>query len=81
MSWVGPRPDIPFSVNMYKDWHRQRLEVIPGMTGLWQVCGRKHVSFEDMIRLDIDYINKRSLFLDFKIVFLTVGTVLKSDGS
>jgi lipopolysaccharide/colanic/teichoic acid biosynthesis glycosyltransferase len=81
MSWVGPRPDIPYSVNMYKDWHRQRLEVIPGMTGLWQVSGRKNVSFEEMVRLDVEYINNRSLLLDTKIILSTVNTVLRGDGS
>jgi lipopolysaccharide/colanic/teichoic acid biosynthesis glycosyltransferase len=81
MSFVGPRPDIPFSVNMYQKWHYRRLEVIPGITGLWQVCGRKGVSFEEMVRLDIEYIEKRSLWLDMKIMLLTVGTILKGDGS
>lgn len=81
MSFVGPRPDIPFSVNMYKDWHRKRLDVTPGITGLWQVCGRKGVSFEEMVRLDIEYIKKRSLLLDAKITLLTIGTILKGDGS
>jgi len=81
MSLVGPRPDIPFSVNMYSAWHRKRLEAKPGITGLWQVCGRKGVSFEEMVRLDISYIEKRSLIFDAKILLLTVGTVLKGDGS
>ncbi|OGO20821.1 MAG: hypothetical protein A2144_03485 [Chloroflexi bacterium RBG_16_50_9] len=81
MSFVGPRPDIPFAVNMYEDWHRQRLQVKPGITGLWQVCGRKESSFEDMVRLDIDYIKKRSPVLDARILLSTVGTILKGDGS
>lgn len=81
MSIVGPRPDIPFAVNMYDEWHRQRLLVKPGITGLWQVCGRKSLSFEDMVRLDIKYINKESLLWDTKISILTIGTVLRGDGS
>jgi len=81
MSFVGPRPDIPFSVGMYKNWHRKRLGVKPGITGLWQVCGRKNLPFEGMVRLDIDYIKRQSLFLDAKILLLTVGTVLRKDGS
>jgi lipopolysaccharide/colanic/teichoic acid biosynthesis glycosyltransferase len=81
MSAIGPRPDVPFAVRMYKNWHRERLLVKPGITGLWQVCGRKQLSFDDMARLDIDYIKKRSLLLDVRIFFLTIGTLLKMDGS
>jgi len=81
MSFVGPRPDIPFAVAMYKDWHRERLGIKPGITGLWQVCGRKGLSFEDMVHLDIEYIKKQSMFLDAKILILTLGTILKRDGS
>jgi lipopolysaccharide/colanic/teichoic acid biosynthesis glycosyltransferase/nucleoside-diphosphate-sugar epimerase len=81
MSFVGPRPDIPFAVDMYSNWHRQRLLVKPGLTGLWQVHRRKCVSFEDMVRLDIEYINHRSLKLDAKILLLTVGTIIAGNGS
>jgi lipopolysaccharide/colanic/teichoic acid biosynthesis glycosyltransferase len=81
MSIVGPRPDIPFAVAMYKDHHLKRLRVTPGITGLWQVSERKKMSFEDMIRLDIAYIERKSLLLDIKIMFLTVRTILKGDGS
>jgi lipopolysaccharide/colanic/teichoic acid biosynthesis glycosyltransferase len=81
MSFVGPRPDIPYSVNMYKEWHRKRLEVIPGITGLWQVSGRKCLSFEDMVRMDLEYIEKRSMVFDIRIMLLTIGTILKGDGS
>ena len=81
MSWIGPRPDIPFAVSMYKDWHRQRLSVKPGITGLWQVSGRKGLSFDDMVRLDIDYIRRQSPVLDAKIVLFTVKTFLRGDGS
>lgn len=81
MSFIGPRPDVPFAVAMYRDWHLKRLNARPGITGLWQVCGRKAVPFEGMVRLDISYINRRSLALDLKIAFLTVATILKGDGS
>jgi nucleoside-diphosphate-sugar epimerase/lipopolysaccharide/colanic/teichoic acid biosynthesis glycosyltransferase len=81
MSLVGPRPDIPFAVAMYKDWHQKRLDAKPGMTGLWQVCKRKSLSFESMVHLDIDYITRQSMYLDAKILFLTLGTVLRRDGS
>jgi lipopolysaccharide/colanic/teichoic acid biosynthesis glycosyltransferase len=81
MSFVGPRPDIPFAVNMYDKWHRQRLLVKPGITGLWQVCGRRGLSFKEMVRLDIKYINRESLLWDAKIFVLTIGTILRGDGS
>ena len=81
MSLVGPRPDIPFAVAMYADKHNKRLEAKPGITGLWQVCGRKHLSFKDMVNIDIDYIKKQSFFFDLKIVLLTIRTILKMDGS
>ena len=81
MAFVGPRPDIPFAVDMYDKWHRQRLLVKPGITGLWQVGGRKGLSFEEMVRLDIKYINRESLLWDTKIIIFTIGTVLRGDGS
>jgi lipopolysaccharide/colanic/teichoic acid biosynthesis glycosyltransferase len=81
MSIVGPRPDIPYAVNMYKPWHRKRLAVKPGITGLWQTCGRKELSFKAMVRLDINYIKNQSLLLDTKILIFTIITILKRDGS
>jgi lipopolysaccharide/colanic/teichoic acid biosynthesis glycosyltransferase len=81
MSLVGPRPDIPYAVQMYKDWHRRRLSVKPGMTGLWQVSHRKSLSFKDMVFLDIKYIEESSLFLDVKILLKTIGVFLNRDGS
>lgn len=72
MSLVGPRPPIPYEVNIYKNWHYRRLTAIkPGITGLWQVFGRNKTSFDDMVRLDIQYINGWSLWLDFKILLKT----------
>lgn len=81
MSFIGPRPDVPFAVRMYQDWQRERLNVLPGMTGLWQVSHRTKLAFDDMVRLDIDYIKQQSMFLDTKILLLTVKTVLIGDGS
>jgi len=81
MSFIGPRPDVPFAVSMYQDWHKKRFEARPGITGLWQVCGRKGLPFEGMVRLDISYIKRQSLLLDTKIFLLTVATILKGEGS
>ena len=81
MSLVGPRPDIPFAVGMYQAHHWERFQVTPGLTGLWQVMGRKKVPFEEQIRIDMEYIKKQSLLLDIKILFLTARTILKGDGS
>jgi lipopolysaccharide/colanic/teichoic acid biosynthesis glycosyltransferase len=81
MSFIGPRPDIPFAVNMYNDWHLQRLNIKPGITGLWQIGERKRNSFRDMVNLDIEYIKKQSLLLDIKISLLTIFIILKMDGS
>ncbi|HMV48056.1 MAG TPA: sugar transferase, partial [Blastocatellia bacterium] len=68
MSLVGPRPPIPYEVECYEAWHRKRLDVKPGLTGLWQVSGRYRVSFEQMVQLDIYYIENWSLWLDLKII-------------
>jgi len=81
MSFVGPRPDVLFTVEMYDDYDRKRLVVTPGLTGLWQISGRKEVSFKEMIRRDINYIERQSLYLDVKILFLTIGTLIRREGS
>jgi lipopolysaccharide/colanic/teichoic acid biosynthesis glycosyltransferase len=80
ISLVGPRPDLPYSVEVYDDWMKERLLVKPGMTGLWQVSGGNHLSFQEMVKLDIDYIKKQSLWTDAKILFLTLRTVLGRNG-
>lgn len=72
MSLVGPRPPIPYEVECYETWHRKRLDVKPGMTGLWQVSGRYHLSFQQMVQLDIYYIENWSLWLDLKIILKTL---------
>ncbi len=81
ISLVGPRPVPPYEVEQYQAWHRERLATMPGMTGLWQVSGRTALSFEEMIRLDIDYVRRQSLWLDFKILALTIPAVLSGRGA
>jgi exopolysaccharide biosynthesis polyprenyl glycosylphosphotransferase len=71
MSLVGPRPPLPREVEEYSDYHRKRLAVQPGCTGLWQISGRNHVGFEEMVELDLKYIRERSLVLDMKIICKT----------
>ena len=81
MSLVGPRPPIPPEVERYQEWHKRRLETRPGMTGLWQVSGRSLLSFDEMVLLDIYYIENWSLWLDFKILLRTVPQVLLGNGA
>lgn len=81
MSLVGPRPAIPYEVEMYKPWQRQRLETKPGMTGLWQVTARSTAAFDEIIKLDIKYIEQQSLWLDLKILFKTPYVVLSCKGA
>ena len=79
MSVVGPRPPIPYEVEVYEHWHRQRLDVKPGLTGLWQVSGRNRLSFDEMVKLDLFYIENWSLLLDLKIILRTLPVVLRGD--
>lgn len=81
MSLVGPRPAIPYEVELYKPWHYGRLEAVQGITGLWQVKGRSQTTFDDMVNLDIAYIQKRSLWLDFKILILTIPAAIFGCGA
>jgi lipopolysaccharide/colanic/teichoic acid biosynthesis glycosyltransferase len=81
MSLVGPRPVPPYEVACYGSGHHKRLAALPGITGFWQVKGRCRVSFEEMIRMDIDYIRNASLSLDLKILFLTIPAVLSRRGA
>lgn len=80
MSLVGPRP-TSFSANTYSLWHTERLEVKPGITGLWQVSGRSDVDFDDRLRLDIEYIRKRSFGFDLKLLYLTAVAVIARKGA
>jgi lipopolysaccharide/colanic/teichoic acid biosynthesis glycosyltransferase len=81
MSLVGPRPPIPYEVELYQPWHYQRLQAKPGITGYWQVIARSSCDFDEMVRLDIEYIKHQSLWLDLKILLLTPLVVLKGDGA
>ena len=81
MSVVGPRPPIPYEVRHYKDWHRARFHIKPGMTGLWQVSGRNRLHFEEMVRLDVFYIENWSVLLDLKIMVKTIPVMLKGDNT
>lgn len=76
MSIVGPRPCLPYEAALYTERHKQRLQVLPGLTGLWQVSGKNNTSFEQMIDLDISYARRMSLGLDLSIVLRTVGVLL-----
>lgn len=80
MSLVGPRPPIAYEIENYQPWHFERLKVIPGLTGLWQVTGRSQVSFDEMVHLDLHYINHWSLLLDLKILLRTIPVVLRGTG-
>jgi exopolysaccharide production protein ExoY len=81
MSLVGPRPVPPYEVACYGNGHHNRLAALPGITGFWQVKGRCQVSFEEMIRMDLEYIRNASLAFDLKILFLTIPAVLSRRGA
>jgi exopolysaccharide biosynthesis polyprenyl glycosylphosphotransferase len=81
MSVVGPRPGLPSEVAEYQSWHRRRLEVSPGITGLWQVSGRSDLTFDEMVLLDIYYIENWSPFLDLRIMFMTIPSILFGSGA
>lgn len=80
MSVVGPRPCLPYEWEQYDEWHRRRFSVIPGCTGLWQVSGRSAVDFNDMVILDLFYIDNMSPLLDLKIIFKTIPVMLLAKG-
>lgn len=81
MSLVGPRPPIPYECSAYKPWHCRRvLEAKPGITGLWQVSGRSTTTFDEMVRMDLKYVQSWNLWLDVKILFKTVWTVVSAKG-
>jgi len=80
MSLVGPRPNVPWEVDAYLDWHRERLEVTPGITGLAQVRGRSCVTFDTIAAADIEYVRRRSPWLDLEILWRTVVCLFSGDG-
>jgi lipopolysaccharide/colanic/teichoic acid biosynthesis glycosyltransferase len=81
MSLIGPRPPLPEEVVQYQPWHMRRLEIAPGITGLWQVSGRSELPFDEMALLDIYYIEQWTPALDVKILLRTIPTVLFGDGA
>jgi exopolysaccharide biosynthesis polyprenyl glycosylphosphotransferase len=81
MSLVGPRPPLPSEVLGYDRWQRRKLSVKPGLTCLWQINGRNAVDFEHWMKLDLEYIDNWSLWLDTKILVKTIPAVLRGDGA
>jgi exopolysaccharide biosynthesis polyprenyl glycosylphosphotransferase len=81
MSLVGPRPPIPYEVEAYQAWHRRRMLVKPGITGLWQVNGRSRTTFDEMVRLDLHYARTWSPWLDFKILLRTPRAIFFGEGA
>lgn len=76
MSLVGPRPELPYSVQHYTHWQKRRFDVVPGLTGLWQVNGKNRTTFRQMIRWDIAYIQQRSFWLDLKVIVKTTPAIV-----
>jgi lipopolysaccharide/colanic/teichoic acid biosynthesis glycosyltransferase len=81
MSMVGPRPPVPYEVEHYQEWHKRRLAAKPGITGLWQVSGRSSVPFDEMVLLDLYYIENRSTTMDLRIMARTLPAMVKGDGA
>ena len=81
MSLVGPRPPLPYELEVYESWHRRRLLSKPGITGIWQVAGRSRVTFDDMVRMDLQYARTWSLWLDIKLLVQTPFAVLSCAGA
>jgi len=81
MSLVGPRPAIPYELDHYeRSWYR-RFSVKPGLTGLWQVSGRSRLSTPEMVELDLEYVERSSIWLDIQILFRTIPTLIRGDGA
>ncbi len=81
MSLIGPRPNVPWEVEEYHNWHIERLEIAPGITGLAQVRGRSSITFDQIVQYDIEYIKKQSLILDIQILWWTFTSVLFRKGA
>ena len=81
MSIVGPRPPIPHEMAEYDDYQRQRLLVKPGLTCIWQVSGRNSIGFDEWVDMDLEYISKRNIWLDIKLIFKTVGVLFGDDNA
>jgi lipopolysaccharide/colanic/teichoic acid biosynthesis glycosyltransferase len=76
MSLVGPRPCLSYECDKYLPWQKERFNTLPGLTGLWQVCGKNKTTFEEMMHLDIHYVRNKSLWADQKIMFATAAVLL-----
>ena len=81
MSLVGPRPVIPYEVEHYQAWYKERFAVKPGITGLWQVSGRNERTYEEMVRFDVEYVGRESLRLYLTILLKTIWTVFRRRGA
>jgi lipopolysaccharide/colanic/teichoic acid biosynthesis glycosyltransferase len=82
MSLVGPRPPLPYEFERYQRWHRRRvMELKPGLTGLWQIKGRSRTTFDEMVRMDLNYARTQSLWLDLKIILQTPAAMLSGNGA
>ena len=81
MSLIGPRPNLPAEVEQYQEWHKKRLAASPGMTGLWQVSGRSELTFDEMVLLDIYYVENWSLATDLGILLRSLPAVLRGRGA
>ena len=81
MSLVGPRPPVPSEVEKYTLSDRRRLDIKPGLTCIWQVSGRGDIPFKEQVKLDVQYIESQSIWLDIKIILLTVPAVLTGKGA
>lgn len=81
MSLVGPRPPLPYEVDEYTQYDKQRLYVKPGCTGLWQISGRNDVGFSKMVKLDIHYVKQQSIVYDIKIIIKTVWVMINPNGA
>jgi lipopolysaccharide/colanic/teichoic acid biosynthesis glycosyltransferase len=81
MSLVGPRPPLPTEVACYEPWQRERLAVKPGLTCIWQVSGRSNIPFEEWVRMDIEYIRRRNIWLDLRLLLLTIPAVITGRGA
>jgi lipopolysaccharide/colanic/teichoic acid biosynthesis glycosyltransferase len=80
MSIVGPRPSLDYELEVYEDWHKKRLAVLPGITGVWQVSAHNSVPFDEMVQIDLAYIQNANLWLDLKVMLLTPIEMLKRKG-
>jgi len=81
MALVGPRPALDWEHDAFAPRYKRRTDVLPGITGLWQVSGRSHLSTPEMLDLDLEYVDRRSIWLDLQILFRTIPTVLRGDGA